>query len=182
MRTIETRSCLGGPAAGERGFSLVEALIAAGLLLIITLGVLPLFTSAIRSNETGREYMEVTNIARSRAEELLQAPFNSPNLTVDAGTQKQIQEWFSRKERIWKPGVQADVPAGDLALYYRTSVIRQYNIKDIDTLSPAKAQPAGTAADSIHMKEIEVTAVTGNTSGGPLGPSRRATVRLWKSL
>jgi len=156
--------------SNERGFSLVEALIAAGLMLIIVLGILPLFTSAIRSNATGRDYMEVNNLARSRAEELFQQPFN--NLTP--GT---TQEFFSHASQTWKAGSKTSVPTGEVADYFRTTVLRQYNIKDLGT-----PLPAGTSTESVHLKEIEVTVETANTAGGPLGASKRTTVRLWKSV
>lgn len=161
---------LTGDRSCQRGFSLVEALIAAGLMLIIVLGILPLFTNAIRSNATGRDYMEVNNLARSRAEELFQQPFN--NLAV--GT---TQEFFSHASQAWKPGSKTSMPAGEVADYFRTTVLRQYNIKDLGTPLPANAQ-----IESVHLKEIEVTIETANTSGGPLGPSKRTTVRLWKSV
>ena len=159
-----------GRERSQRGFSLVEALIAAGLMLIIVLGILPLFTSAIRSNATGRDYMEVNNLARSHAEELFQIPFN--NLAV--GT---TDEFFSHASQTWKAGSKTSVPSGEIADYFRTTVLRQYNIKDLSTPLPANAQ-----IESIHLKEIEVTIETANTLGGPLGPSKRTTVRLWKSL
>ena len=161
---------LTGRGRGQRGFSLVEALIAAGLMLIIVLGILPLFTSAIRSNATGRDYMEVNNLARSRAEALSQVPFN--NLAV--GT---TDEYFSHKDQIWKPGSKTTVTDADIADYFRTTVLRQYNIKDLST-----PLPSGASTESIHLKEIEVTVETANTAGGPLGPAKRTTVRLWKSL
>lgn len=154
----------------QRGFSLVEALIAAGLMLIIVLGILPLFTGAIRSNATGRDYMEVNNLARSHAEELFQLQFND----LPVGT---TNEFFSHKDQIWKAGSKTSLPAGEVADYFRTTVLRQYNIKDLNT-----PMPAGSPTESVHLKEIEVMVETANTSGGPLGPAKRTTVRLWKSV
>jgi type II secretory pathway pseudopilin PulG len=164
-----------GRAHRAAGFSLIETLIAALLLLIITLGILPLFTNAMRSNEAGREYTQVTNYARSRAEELFQLPMTATALTLTAGTSKVTSEYYSKKDKVWKTGTLASVPSGDTALWLRTSTIRQYNIADLNTPLAATAP-----AESVHVKEIEV-AVTGTRTSNTLGPTKSLTVRLLKS-
>jgi type II secretory pathway pseudopilin PulG len=157
----------------EAGFSLIETLIAALLLLIITLGILPLFTNAMRSNEAGKEYTQVTNFARSRAEELFQLPMTATALTLTSGTSLVTSEYYSKKDKVWKTGT---VQTGDTALWLRTSTIRQYNIADLTTPLAATAP-----VESVHVKEIEV-AVTGTRTSNTLGPTKSLTVRLLKSL
>jgi hypothetical protein len=162
--------------SSERGFSFVETLVAAGLLLIITLGILPLFTSSIRSNDTGREYTMVSNGARSRAEELFQLPFNSPTLTITTGTSRTIADYYALDERAWKTGGQAEAYTnGDIAQFLRTAVIRQYSL---DNLNDPK--PAGTDPESIHIKEIVVT-VEGVDPATTFGSKKTATLRLYKA-
>ena len=56
----------------DAGFSLVEALIASALVLMITLGVMPLFTHAVVQNVSGKESTISTNYSRSAAEELVE--------------------------------------------------------------------------------------------------------------
>lgn len=161
---------------GERGFSFVETLVAAGLLLIITLGILPLFTSSIRSNETGREYTMVSNHARSRAEELFQLPFNSPTLTITTGTSRTHAEYYALDERVWKPGGTAEAQTnGDIPQWVRTAVIRQYSLDNLED-----PKPAGTDPESIHIKEIVVT-VEGADTATTFGSRKAATVRLYKA-
>lgn len=161
---------------GERGFSFVETLVAAGLLLIITLGILPLFTSSIRSNETGREYTMVSNHARSRAEELFQLPFNSPTLTITTGTSRTVADYYALDERVWKAGGQAEATTnGDIPQWVRTAVIRQYSLESL-----TDPKPAGTDPESIHIKEIVVT-VEGLNAATTFGSKKAATVRLYKA-
>ena len=71
----------GGLAAGSArataGFSMIEALIAAAILLIIALGLLPLFSRSISDNVSGNDASQATNGSRTEVEEMLQLPFNN---------------------------------------------------------------------------------------------------------
>ena len=73
------------PGNTERGLSIVEVMIAAALLLIIALGILPLFSRSIISNRQGLDSTEVSNMARTQMEEYAQLPFNHLMLTVPDG-------------------------------------------------------------------------------------------------
>ena len=56
---------------GAAGFSIIEALIAAAILLIIALGLLPLFSRSINDNVSGNDATQATNGSRTQIEELL---------------------------------------------------------------------------------------------------------------
>jgi Tfp pilus assembly protein PilW len=64
----------------ERGLTLVELLIALGLLSFILLGIAPLFLSSVKANYSGNEYTSIHNMARDRLEQLMALPFNAPQL------------------------------------------------------------------------------------------------------
>ena len=153
------------------GFSLIEVLISALLLMVIALGVLPIFLQAVASNEVGREYMIVSNFAKSRAEEYAQKAFNSPALTLTAGTQLVVKDYYSAKTRTWVPAL----TAGDLAMWTRTTTVRQFSFSD-----PATPLAAGVPAGTIHVKEITVD-VKGAKLGSIVGSGKQATVRMMKS-
>jgi Tfp pilus assembly protein PilV len=153
------------------GFSLIEVLISALLLMVIALGVLPIFFQAVASNEVGREYMMVSNFAKSRAEEYAQSAFNSPALTLTAGTQLVVKDYYSAKTRTWVPAV----GVGDFAMWTRTTTVRQFSISDLTT-----PLAAGVPAGTIHVKEITVD-VKGSKLGNILGSGKQATVRMMKS-
>ena len=172
----ETRSV----SRGSAGFSLIEVLIAAALLLFIALGVLPLFTRAMIDNNSGSESTQVANMARSRLEELYQLPFNSAEMTITAGTENVFEEYYSMTDKIWKDGP-APNDATDLASWSRVATVRQYavNALDDEILDPAEALPAGSDPSRIHLKELEIT-VQGLREATVLGPSKQIVIRGMK--
>lgn len=160
---------------GEAGFSFLEVVIASLLLLMIAVAVLPMFTEAASSNESGREYTDVSNFARSRAEELMQLNFDAEPLTITTGTERLHEEYYSAGFQKWLAGT---TPAsGDRALWLRRTRIHQYEATDRDLTTPL---PAGTDSLRIHVKEILVE-VRGASAGSLFGPAKHITVRTLKS-
>jgi len=160
---------------GEAGFSFIEVVIASLLLLMIAVAVLPMFTEAAASNETGREYTDVANFARSRAEELTQLQFNAEPLTITAGTERLHEEYYSATSRKWLAGTTAVAP--DRALWLRRTRIHQYEATDRNLTTPLAA---GTDALRIQVKEILVE-VRGASAGSLFGPAKSITVRTIKT-
>jgi len=72
------------PEAAERGFTLVEVLVAVLLMGLAMLAIAPLFANSLRSNATGWDYSVLNALAKQRLEELLQCNFNDPRLAVPA--------------------------------------------------------------------------------------------------
>lgn len=162
----------------ESGFSLVEVLIASAIFLVIALGVLPLFAQAIRSNLSGQDATDVSNLSKSRVEELLQVPFDT--LEVPAGqTEGVTKEHWSAATKTWKAGM---TPAtGDAALWYRTTTIRQFALSDLQDNGVADTPlPGGTAPGSVHFKEI-VVEIRG-VSRSPLSGGGAVTVRRLRAV
>lgn len=169
-------------AAGEllnrrSGFSLIEVLIAATLLLFIALGVLPLFTRSMIDNNSGAEATKVANMARSRLEQLYQLPFNSVEMTITGGTENILDQYFSENDHQWKDGVPPN-DGSDLVMWTRVATIRQYAVNALDDqeLDPAEALPAGTDPSRIHLKELEIV-VQGLRASTVLGPAKQITLR-----
>ncbi|MFP3938925.1 MAG: hypothetical protein ACLF0P_01340 [Thermoanaerobaculia bacterium] len=162
-----------GPEAA--GFSLIEVMVAGLILLVIALGLVPIYTRSIRSNIEGFDYTRVSNAARSKAEELLQLPFNSPELTVPGGeTELEAEDFFSQQEHEWFDEDEWSGRSGDVALFTRTATVRQFGIADLTTPLDGDAPP-----DAVHLKEITVT-VEG-TRAGALGGGKDIAVRVLKS-
>jgi prepilin-type N-terminal cleavage/methylation domain-containing protein len=165
---------------GEKGFSLIEVLIAAGILLVVALGVLPIFAQAIVNNRAGADYTQATNYAKSELERLYALPFSNPLLQV-VGDETERVQYFSLAQQKWIDG---EAPTADPPLWTRTTTIRQYGLgglvdldKDGTTDDPL---PGGTPDTFVHVKEIEVRVESGR-SGGPLGAGKRITLRVYKS-
>jgi len=159
----------------QRGFSVVEVLIATLIFLIIAVGILPLFAASARNNLDGREATEVSNFGRSAVEDLLQAAISDPRLTVPSGSTVRVSdEYWSKKDEVWKSGTGTTT---DVALWRRQTRVRQYNVSNLST-------PLNGSADSgqVHLKEVEVQVWHGrNQQSLALGGGRRFTVRMLKS-
>ena len=69
---------------GQAGLTLVELLIATVLLALILLAIAPLFIASVRNNYSANEYTSIHNLARDRLEQLMNLPFNDPQLTPGA--------------------------------------------------------------------------------------------------
>lgn len=158
----------------DRGFSVVEVLIATLLFLIIAVGILPLFAVSARNNLEGREATEVSNFGRSAVEDLLQAPFSDPRLTVPGGSTVRTQEQhFSIADQVWKDGT-----GGSDALWRRTIQIRQFSVTD-----PETALDGNSDIGQVHFKEIRVQVWHGRSAQSlALGGGRRFSVRMLKSM
>jgi type II secretory pathway pseudopilin PulG len=175
----------------ESGFSMIEALIAAGILLIIAVGLLPVFTRAVQDNVTGNDASQATNNSRTRVEEMLGVPFDNLVMTVPVGsTQRQtIESWAQGTvdqtgdaNEGWWPN--APTNRGTL-LWTRTTRVRQYSISALDDgdldrlddgLTGEDELPGNTQPTFVHLKEIEVT-ITNPKQGGVLGSGQGILLR-----
>lgn len=182
----------------EAGLSIIEALVAAALLLIIAIGILPLFTRALVNNNAGNEYTKVSNFGKSRVEEAYQLPFNAAGLmTVPTGADEgvtvehyrsDLDEWHAGAVPSSPlPGPTPDNPFGAQVPWRRTTTVRQYSstaINDDDSdaldLQKADALTGGTDPVFIHLKEVEVT-VESTRTGGPLGVGKDVLLRTFKA-
>ena len=138
------------PPQGERGFSLVEVLIASLIMLFVALGIIPMFTMAMRSNLQGSENTRAANYARERLEHFWQLPFDHPDLAIAAGTELTLNEYYDETLNRWTDGV----APGD-ALWTRETVIRQFAVDDLAT--PISKAQADEDPVRVQLKEITVS-------------------------
>jgi type II secretory pathway pseudopilin PulG len=154
------------PAAA--GFSLIEALIAAAILLIIALGLIPLFSRAINDNITGNDSTQATNGGRTQLEDMLGLPFANARLTVpgtalvsettDSFAQGDGDKSGDPNEGWWagKPGDTGWVDRG-LVLWSRTTRVRQYSVSDLTTDPYLDSPlPGNTTPTFVQLKQVEV--------------------------
>lgn len=168
----------------EAGFSMIEALIAAGILLIIALGLIPLFARAITDNATGADSTQASNHGKTQLEDFIQLPFNHQELTLAAGdTDRQSAEsWAQGTSAIgdtdegWWPGV----PTGrGTILWTRRTQVQQFSIEDalngsLDTPLAGNTQPI-----FVHLKQVDVV-LDSAKQGGLLGSGSDVTFRVLK--
>lgn len=178
------------------GFSLIEMLVAAALLAIIALGLIPLFVRSIRDNETGSDYTAGSNGSKSGLEVTSQLPFFSDVLELPSGA----TEWVVRDswttgdpdkigdddEGSWWPGIPTDKGR---VVWGRTTTTHEYSMGDLDatrndfTLDPAERETGTGGAPNpfSQLKEVEVTLVSESTNA-MLGGGRRVTFRSLKGF
>jgi prepilin-type N-terminal cleavage/methylation domain-containing protein len=77
-------------ATDERGFSLLELLVALLILSFVALGIASLFSHAQLTNASGYDYAVLASEARRSLEDLLATPFNDAALVDTAGTPRQL--------------------------------------------------------------------------------------------
>ena len=160
---------------GQRGFSLIEVLIASLILLFVALGIIPLFTMAAQSNLQGSENTKAANHARERLEQLWQMGFNDEYVTILGGEERAHTEYYDEAAEVWTPLFGAP-PAG--TLWTRHTVIRQFAVDDLDT--PITAEQA--TADPVRVQLKEMTVEIGTTrEAGPFGGGKNITVRAYKA-
>jgi len=74
---------------GERGFSLIELLVALLILAFVALGIASLFSHAQITNASGFDYALLASEARRTIEALQATPFNNVALADTAGLTRQ---------------------------------------------------------------------------------------------
>ena len=191
MDLVTIRRAVKGARTHGAGFSLVEVLVASFLLVTVLLAIVPLFMRSIINNNAGNDYTQLSNHSKSEVEELFQLDFDNVRFDIPAGqTEAKSDEYWSRADKEWKTGVPT---GGAIAPWYRETIVRQYDVSAVDGTATnfdfltAKRLDGGTAAGSIHLKEIIITVRAGQNMLSPggsqdaLNPGRRIVVRTLKA-
>jgi prepilin-type N-terminal cleavage/methylation domain-containing protein len=175
---LEARGSVPVRARGEKGFSLIEVLIAAGIFLIVALGIVPFFTQAIVNNRAGADYTQSTNYAKSELERLFSLPMSSPDLQVTAGTSTVTVAYYSQATHTWV----SSLTSGDAAVWTRTVTIRMYSLSGmLNGGAVTDALAAGTPPAFVHARQIQVNVQSGR-AGGPLGGGKQVTLSVFKTF
>ncbi len=74
--------------SGPTGFTLIEVVVAIGLLAIAVAGLQSLLISSIRANSTASGMTAATTLAQQKIEQLRNTPYNSVDLT--SGTSQTV--------------------------------------------------------------------------------------------
>jgi len=166
--------------AGGRqgGFSIVESLIAAAIIGIVAIGVLPLFTRAIVDNVAGADYTRVTNYAKSKEEDFSRIPYLQPTIQVQPGqTNLMTTEYMDPASLYWV----ATKPPNPLAVWTRLTTFTEYNLYDTDDdqMFDNPLDPGTVGVDAIMVIQAQVQ-VKSVSAIGPLGGRRTTLVRYLK--
>ena len=69
----------------QEGFTLVETLVAMGLMALAMLSVAPLFIGSLKSNGSGQDFTVLNALAKQQLEQIMQYSFTDPRLAVPSG-------------------------------------------------------------------------------------------------
>jgi Tfp pilus assembly protein PilV len=187
MRTSRTP----GRARSAAGFSMVEALIAAAILLIIAIGMIPLFTRSMVNNALGSDYTQATTFGKTSLERLGKGPVKSVDLTLSAGTNLQRVDYIEKSATKGTPVTDLDwkytVTDPNKLVWTRTTRVRQFRFDAVDdgVLSDAEALPAGTNDADWEVKEISLVLDSGKRKAAvrsPLASIRQTVFQIMKSI
>ena len=157
------------PASSEAGFSILEGLIAALLLLVVTLGILPLFSRAMNNNVKGNDSTRQSNGAIDAFETAVALPFNSGAMTIAAGTSVAVTETLALKKVATPTGgidqaistrweLPADLGGDDVPVMNRVRTLQQYSFDDFaDNQTFDRPLDADTEPRLVHFKVVDVS-------------------------
>lgn len=135
------------PRRSQAGFSVLEGLIAMAVLLIVVLGLIPLFTQSMVNNVAGRHLMQASNFATDSFEaaqglplgnELLDVPdgeLTGLTLQALAGTDPDESSGTPTEERAYQVVKSVALDPGD---EIETSPAELFNLVDISDATLAK--------------------------------------------
>lgn len=175
----------------QSGFSLVELLIAMGILAFIAIGVVPMLMSSLASNNRGWESTQAANFAKSYLDPMLQFDYGADSLIVPAGSTELQDTWsysagqltiLGDADERWHQGAPTD--QGQLT-WTRNTRVRYLTTDDLPPWPGGDA--AQTALDGgvdisrVKYKEVQVQLTTVR-QGGMLGGGQRVTFQVFKSF
>jgi hypothetical protein len=139
-------------------------IISMALLGFILLGIAPLFIASVRSNYSGYEYTSIHNLGRDRLEQLMNLPFNDPQL--NAGS-------FGNDLPQTLPDPVTGIPPSGM----KNPLSRTYTVQNFNSAPPAivgdpYVLSTVAAGNPCQFKRIDVT-VTSASTGTSLGIGQR---------
>ncbi len=143
MQSSSHRADHAAPPAREAGFSLIEGLMAAALLLVVAVSVLPLFMRALDSNTRGGRASQVSTLITAALEELNQATVDREDFQLTGGDSgvRETGTMFWDMGALYEAGNPAEIgderwvaDKGDATgpvLWSRELDIRKYSFADV---------------------------------------------------
>ncbi len=144
----------------ERGFSVVEVLIAASILLFILLGLLPIFTRSAVSNSSGNQYTQLTNAAKSELERLIDLPIDNTEVVVPNGVNELvITTYYAASSKQWVDTVKL---GSEEPVWNRKVTIRQCDLTGFVNGRCTTLQPGGVVPPA-QLRQIDIEVSPGRT-------------------
>lgn len=173
------------------GFSLIEVLIAAAVLLIITLGVLPMFVNAISNNVEGADLTQLVHQGTGQVEALIQAGLDDALLDTSGGTNVTTQLWGPESRRwveesAFPPDENATmrrvIRVSSFQMPKPTPGQRNYQNSDGSWMEFDDIATEVSGAVPSQVRRIEVVVDFLESSRNILAPRRQLTLRFFKTI
>jgi Tfp pilus assembly protein PilV len=172
------------PSPNEAGFSVIEGLIAALLLLVVTLGILPLFSRAMNNNVKGNDSTRQSNAGIGALETSISLPFNSADMDIPSGSTSVVVNDTLALKKVTSPSggvdqvmsnrweLPADLATGDTPVLNRQRTVRQYSFDDFaDNQILDRPLDGDVEPRIVHLKAVDL--VLSDGSGDPLALNYR---------
>lgn len=145
----------------NKGFALVETLLAVALLDVLLLAVLPLFLTAVKSNASAFGYTTVNGLARDKLEQLMNVPISDASLRVPGG-QTEVTMANDLPARIDPITAMASTdPSHPTYPYERTWRVELFDVDAANNLVPVNSGNRYT----VKGITVTVTAARGSLPG-----------------
>jgi type II secretory pathway pseudopilin PulG len=170
--------------SGEAGFSLIEALVAAAILLLIAIGLIPLFTRSILNNAAGSDHTMASTLAKDDLEAAMDIDFNSPEMVLTGANVELLTTEFllpgttQYGDEQWVP----TVTSAQRPSWTRTDRVQQFSIASLDDgrLLDTERRSGSTQLIEVHFKVVEVQIDSRKRVESGLPPGPRLVYRIIK--
>jgi hypothetical protein len=171
----------------ERGFTIIEGLVASAILLIVAIGILPLFASSILNNTRGSDSTTSSNFGKTSIETWETLPFDNISALVPPGqTKLEVDDW-------WKPGnnnindptqgwTTTTPSAATLSTWSRTTTVQQFQSIDAVNNGDLSTPYDGSTPDEFVELKLVTTTVQSSKQGGILGGGEHITFKVLKAF
>lgn len=162
----------------EAGYSLVETLLATGLLAFILVSVSGMFIIGSQNVKSGRELTKATTIANSAMEQVMSWPFDKVYGFAGATATERTKQWDTNMANPAYVGDAADVADwGATADAWRTNVRRQLQLgRIIYKVDGAGAFPTGSTDGLVAYRDAHFLRVSVTVEWTERGKRRRQVV------
>ena len=169
---MEVKSVVLRSRTGEAGFSMIEALIATAVLLIIAIGMIPLFARSMINNALGNDYTQASAHGLTGLEKDWKMPPESVDLGV-AQRAQYVQKGLAGGSPVTDLDWSYTAPASaDSIVWMRTTQVRLFPISALEDgeFAAAEAVPIGSSTATWQVMETTTLMDSGKVTSGKKGP------------